>query len=84
MTGKDEETFKYRIKSFHYEDCEEGRQLLFTIEEPGVAGELRKNAQEIMENKNWMADYAKRDVAKIVFAATVCMEGIEDFKNKNQ
>ncbi len=68
MNNKQKSSVRYRIKSYHYDD-EANRRLLFTLEEPGVDGEARQYAQEIMASKTWLKDFTITDAATIIYAA---------------
>lgn len=60
------QTVKYRLKSFAY-DCSAQRRVVFSIEEIGVAGELRQYADEILANFNWQQEFSITDVAVVLY-----------------
>lgn len=68
MNQDEKPPVKYRIKSYYYDEEAEDKQLLFTIEELGYRGELRKYAHEIVAHPDWQALFSQDDVAKISFA----------------
>lgn len=58
---------KFKIKSYNYFEDAEPRRTLFTIEERGVRGELRKFATEIVQQDAWTTEFSAQDVAKILY-----------------
>lgn len=68
MNDKQKSSVRYRIKSYHYDD-KANRRLLFTLEEPGVEGEARQYAEEIMASETWLQDFTITDAATIIYAA---------------